>query len=249
MRVRPLGLSFLPGRWHRVVAAAIAFGVALAPTGTVRPATLASRPPVVIAIVEPGGFNVLHSDFRLSPTQRLTLPRGVPDRMKVRLPLGSWGRQLHKVERGPLGRLRPRVLYSVGGTRILGIWGTKDATVSNIMSERSHGTGTASSAVGLAHGTNPDAWLVFVPDVSEAAWRWVARQRWIDVVSTSYVNLLAGQCASVQAISQIVQDGRLVFSGVGNGEQFGSVFDPSGVADAYQVGGVDDEGRPYLPPA
>lgn len=217
------------------------------------PATGADRgvertlPPVVIAVVEPGGFNVLHSDFRLEPGQDLQVPSGLPARTMVTLPKGDWHEQERAVQEGSLGALEPGVLYAVAGTRILGIRATEGAAVSNIMEDRSHGTGTASSAVGWAYGTAPNAWLVYVPDVSQAAWRWVARQRWIDVVSTSYAASPDNTCASVDAIARIARQGRLVFTAVGNGEQAGTVLDPSGVPDAYQVGGVDEQGRPYLP--
>lgn len=45
-------------------------------------------------------------------------------------------------------------------------------------------------------------------------------------------------------IKDIAGQGRAVFSAVGNGEQLGEVMAPSGVPEAYQVGGVDQEGHP-----
>lgn len=240
-----------PSGWDRITYGLLAIAIAAV---TVAPAASAvSRrggsevPPVVIAVVEPGGFNVLHRDFKLTQAQRLRLPEDLPRREVTTLTTGSWDRQLHFVEQGPLGDMEPGILYSIAGTRILGIYTTEGAAVTNIMESNRHGTGTASSAVGLTHGTAPDSWLVFVPDVSESAWRWVARQRWIDAVSTSYTNGTENGCASVEAIARIAQQGRLVFSAVGNGEQAGSLADPSGVPEAYQVGGVDDQGRPYMP--
>lgn len=207
-------------------------------------------PPVVVAIVEPGGFNVLHSDFRLRASRRLGLLSGLPRRQVVTLPEGTWGEQLREIQSGPLGDMEPGVLYSLARTRIIGIWANDRAAVTNIMENSSHGTGTASSAAGLAHGTNPDAWLVLVPDVSEAAWQWLARQRWIDIVSTSYATLVSDEgCPSRRAIARIVDQGRLVFSAVGNGEQLGQASSPSGVPEAYQVGGVDEQGRTHLQPA
>lgn len=210
-------------------------------------ATIGGVPPVVIAIVEPGGFNVLHSDFRLDRSIGLQLPADLPARTTVRLPGGTWTEQSRTLQSGPLGSMEPNTLYSLPGTRILGIWTSASSAVTDLMEDRDHGTGTASSAVGTKHGTAPEAWLVFVPDVSKAAWRWVARQSWIDVVSTSYAAPPEHECASAGPIARIVRQGRMVFAAIGNGEQLGSVSDPSGVPEAYQVGGVDDAGRPYIP--
>lgn len=53
----------------------VAFGTLAHPTGAREPAT--PQPvPVVIAVVEAGGLNVLHSDYRRAPGQKLRLGMG-----------------------------------------------------------------------------------------------------------------------------------------------------------------------------
>jgi hypothetical protein len=92
--------------------------------------------------------------------------------------------------------------------------------------------------------------LVFVPRVTKDAWRWLADQEWIDVVSTSYYSVFSsieGFCVEAPYVREIARQGRLVFSAAGNVEQVGLAHAPSGLAEAYQVGGVDSSGRTYVP--
>lgn len=224
--------------------------VAIPVSAPVHAAPTRSSTPAVIAIVEIGGFNVLHSDFRLNPGERLRLPAGMAATRSVPLPTGSWDEQVAELGTGPLGNLEPDVLYSIAGSRIIGVRITERSNISNILDSRGHGTGTASAAAGRNFGTNPGALLVLIPDTSKASWEWLADQRWIDVVSASYATLVTDEgCPAADAIARIVRQGRLVFTAVGNGEQVGQVSDPSGVPEAYQVGGVDEEGRTYLNPS
>lgn len=144
--------------------------------------------------------------------------------------------------------MEPDTLYYVRGTRVL-VYSSETSSVVDVFEDRDHGTGVASAAVGLKHGTNPDALIVLVPDRGPAGWEWLAEQSWIDAVSTSYITVLNGarMCHEAPFIEEMVDSGRLVFTAVGNGEQAGEVLSPSGVPQAYQVGGVDREGRTYLP--
>jgi hypothetical protein len=208
-------------------------------------------PPVVIAVVETGGLNVLHQDFGAGG-RTVRLPSGMPAAEKITLPsTGSFDERLAKAGRGPLGSLPPG-LYRVAGTRIVGVYVPPGSEPVDLLADRVHATGTTSSAVGLKHGTNPEALLVFVPVATSEAWKWVADQEWIDVVSTSYYTLVqsgsdAPTCPARAAIGDIVASGRLVFSSAGNAEQAGPAFAPSGVPEAYQVGGVDENGFTYVP--
>lgn len=207
-----------------------------------------TAPPAVIAVLE-RGMNVLHADFALPGGGDARLPEGLPKVTRVSLPAGgNFERRLQRARKGPLGSMRPKTLYYVRGTRVL-VYSSGESTYSDLFEDRGHGTGVAGAAVGLKHGTNPDSLLVIVPDAGSAGWEWLAGQRWIDAVSTSYITVLYQRkmCHEAPFIEEMVAKGRLVFSGVGNGEQLGEVLSPSGVPQAYQVGGVDADGRTYLP--
>lgn len=209
-----------------------------------------SPPPVVIAVVEHGGMNILHEDFRAASS--IALPPALPRAETIRLPRsGSFSAKLSKLSSGPLASTTPGKLYRVVGTRIVGIFTSEEAEPMNILADRFHATGTTSSAVGLEHGTDPDSFLVFVADDSPAAWRWLSNQKWIDIVSTSYFGFSSdtGLCGIRPFVKKIIGSGRQVFSAAGNSESIGPLFEPAGIPETYQVGGVDDEGRPYLPSA
>lgn len=213
--------------------------------------------PVVIAVIESGGLNVFHSDFRASPGNALKLPSGMPKAEVITLPgSGAFSERVTEASSGPLGNLKAGRLYRIAGTRIIGVYvGSSLSAPVNLLEDRGHPTGTTSSAVGKVHGTYPGALLVFVPDASLESWQWLADQRWIDIVSVSYFNLIGVSgseegnelCGARNAIRDIVQSGRLVFAASGNAESVGTAMQPSGVPEAYQVGGVDDEGRSYRP--
>jgi hypothetical protein len=211
-------------------------------------------PPVVIAVVEGGGVNVLHSDFRLPPGIRIGKPSDLPRRTMVRLPRnGSFEQRTKEVLRGPLGDLEPGKFYGIHESRLLGVYVSPGAGRADVFEDSFHATGTTSAAAGLQHGTNPTAWLVYVMGTDRAAWEWVAEQDWIDIVSTSYYTIVRGDggppetCPAREWIRKITDRGGVVFSAAGNVESTGVVFAPSGVPEAYQVGGVDDAGRTYLP--
>jgi hypothetical protein len=209
-------------------------------------------PPVVIAIVEVGdGLNVLHSDFGLPPGQRRP-PKvvGMPPTQAIDLPVGGSFEGRLQAARRTFGKLTPGELYSVPGTRIIGIYAEHEAKDQySILEDRDHGTATSSSAVGLTHGTAPHALLVFVPDTGREAWEWVAEQEWIDVVSSSYVTVLSdGNCPEIESVRKIAARGSMIFTAAGNQDPGWTTGSPSGLPEEYQVGGVDADGRTYLPP-
>lgn len=241
MRRRGLTLGLLAA-----IAAASAPNAAGAPQPVPPPAP-------VIAVIESSGTNVLHSDFRLTPGEMLSLPPAMPKPRWVSLPSsGSFQARLRAAERGPLGSLEPGRLYWIRGTRI-GVFVPKGSRVTNVFEERDHATGTVSAAIGSKHGTNPDAIAIIVPDKSPRAWQWLAAQSWIDIVSTSYYTVFdsgAGTratCPEHRYIKEIAESGRLVFTSSGNVEQAGAANTPSGSPYSYQVGGVADDGRTYVP--
>lgn len=223
--------------------------LSLGNAGAVRGASMTrppSPPPVVIAIVESGGLNVLHSDFR---ARKALDKRGIPAGEIIPLPTtGTYEERVAAARRGPLGDLEPGSFYRLPKSKVVGVYVPADSQVTDLLDDTSHATGTASSAVGKEHGTNPDAALVYVVDSGPAAWRWVAQQSWIDIVSTSYFGASNdGTCVEGPYIEDIVSQGRMVFSSSGNAEQIGAVSSPSGVPATYQVGGVDSSGNTYLP--
>lgn len=244
-RVRPASL-----------APVVALLLVVAGSAPVRGSRAAPReiPPVVIAVVESGGMNVLHTDFRLRAGERLALPAAMPPTVEVELPRsGSFEQRMRKLRSSPLGAMEAGTLYRIKGTRIIGVYTAADDR-QDITEDRFHATGTTSAAVGSEHGTNPDALLVFVADSSRGAWEWLVNQKWIDIISTSYYSFSigsdsSGTCTAGPAIRRIAEQGRLVFSAIGNGEQAGIFFTPSGWPDAYQVGAVDDDGRSFRPDA
>lgn len=234
-----------------LVGALLLLPAGFAPATPAAPGRRGERPPTVVAIVEPGGVNVLHSDFRAA-RGGTSLPAGLPEDVEsLRLPRGrDFAELVDRASKGPLGRLEPGQLYHVKGTRLL-LYPSPGRGVQNVFDDREHGTGTASSAAGGRFGTDPDAWLVFVLGGDGPAWRWLASQSWIDAVSSSYYSVVAsgnGLCPEVRHIRSIAADGRLVFTAAGNQEQLGIAHSPAGAPDAYQVGGVDESGRTYLRP-
>jgi hypothetical protein len=207
----------------------------------------------VIAIIENNGLNVLHEDFKLAPGQKLVLPPAIPRPTWVSLPRsGTFEEQVDRARSGVLGHMKPGELYWIRGTRI-GIFSAPDSQRTDLFVERFHGTGTVSSAVGRNHGTNPDGLALFIPSTSEQAWTWLADQEWIDIVSTSYVTAARGgaggvsTCPEASHIRTLAERGQMVFSAAGNYEQLGAGLTPSGSPYSYQVGGVDSQGKTYLP--
>lgn len=241
------------------VAVALISGLAVctgAGAATSRPHTLR---PVVIAVVGEAGFNVLHHDFATASGHDPVLPAGFPHAVSVSLPSsGSFQERLAKAEAGPLGHLAPNTLYRVRNTRVIGVIAPSDIgqplTSTDLLADRLHGTGVASSAVGQRYGTAPEALLVFVVGESSNAWKWVAQQPWIDLAVTSTYTLFDGAdptnvsnatCAGGTAIHDIAASGRIVFGSSGDNDQQGIVQAPIGLPDVYQVGGVNADGTPW----
>lgn len=220
--------------------------------------------PAVIGIVgEPSALNVLHADFRTRDGRDAVLPTGMPTPVRVTLPhTGSFAHRLAQVASGRLGHLRADTLYYVAGTRLLvyapkrpsGEW-TRDV----VSGDRLHPTGVVDSAIGLRYGTDPDALAVFVAGAGPSPWDWVAQQPWIDVVSTSaygspeiYASSSSPSgsllCQGADAVRRIVASGRLVFATAGNSTDEGAqLTSPNGLPEVYFVGGVDEQGRTWLP--
>jgi hypothetical protein len=210
---------------------------------------------VVIAVMGENAFNALHVDFRTRDGSQPALPAGIPATTPIVLPdRGTFDERIAAAERGPLGHLKRGTLYSISGTRIIGLFtpaglGTSEVNVvgpdPNPYGSRFHGTGVLSAAGGRSHGIDPDVLLVDVLGVSSWDWDWAVSQPWIDIISTSYFAPLS--CKDNVAMQRFAAAGGLIFSGVGDGEQAGLVSYPASSPYAYQVGGVDAQGRTWLP--
>jgi hypothetical protein len=238
------------------------------------PAAALGAPPVVAVVGDDDGVNVLHQEFRALPGEPVVYPAGMPTPRFVDLPSGaSFGDALAAVHDGPLSHLEPGVLYAVRGTRLLlfnpgGTASYEDAVPltaapGSAYGPRTHGTGVISAAIGTTTGTQPRGLAVFLTAAANSveAWQWIAAQPWIDVATMSdyspYVGGRIGDvnkeeepptCRSARETHAAVASGHLVFSSSGNttdpGEQH---FAPNGLADVYQVGGTDANGRTFLP--
>lgn len=217
--------------------------------------------PTVLAVVGERGLNVLHEEFRRSGTSR---PVRAPRARAVELPLaGSFDARLEVSRAGVLGRVPANQLLHVAGTRILVYWPRPrgETRTLDLLDRRTHGTGVASAAIGAHSGSDPDAWLLWVPHSDATAWEWVAAQEWIDVVSTSYATYDAGGtigpsnvpspsdrvCPERMSVQKLVANGRAVVAAAGNSEHSGALLSPSGLPEVHRVGGVDDSGATVLP--
>lgn len=215
------------------------------------PARPAVRPVTTIAIVGDSAINPLHVEFRTRDGRDPAYPVGMPRPVRVPLPRAtSFDEAIAELARGPLGSPVPGTLYSIGGTRLLLYAASGGAGLLAPGDGRLHGTGTAAAAGGSRTGTSPDSLVVFVPGGGDAAYGWVARQRWIDVASTSvYTIPTTGQCAGTAGARALHRDGGLLFSSSGNlYDYYEPLASPNGLPEVYQVGGVDGTGRTWLPP-
>lgn len=215
----------------------------------------------IIAFVGEDGMNVLHHDFDTADGRNPDYPSDIPPVTSVSLPrVGNFAQREAKVAAGPLGHLQPGVVYAVTGTRLLVVAAPSlqpetDVTASGTTvigagpsSPTLHGTGVVDAAIGRRYGTAPTAIGVLVLGPPADAWNWVARQAWIDLASTSSYDAVPG-CDGVSAVRSFTSSGRLVFSSSGNTtDPAEQVTAPNGLREVYQVGGVDPDGRPYLPP-
>jgi hypothetical protein len=247
----------------RLAALGVTALVAAGGHGHAQPAEPLATPPAVLAVVGERGLNVLHEEFRRG---RSDPPPRVPRPRPVELPLrGSFEARLDAARTGVLGRVPANELLHVAGTKILIYWprpagGTRTF---DLLGRRTHGTGVASAAVGARSGSDPDAWLLWVPHSDVTAWEWVARQNWIDVVSTSYATYDAGGtvgpgdvprpadrfCPERTSLQALNRNGRAVVAAAGNTDHTGAVLSPSGLPEVHRVGGVDDQGAAALPSA
>jgi hypothetical protein len=232
--------------WRRAAALALACALpAGAATASARPAP-AVRP--VVGIVGDSGLNPLHDEFRTRDGRDPAYPPGMPHPVRVAMPRsGTFEERLDALRAGPLGHPKAGTLYALSGTRLL-VYATPGQP--DPLTDRAHGTGTASAAIGNRTGSAPDALAVFVVGNAPAAHEWLAAQRWIDVASISaYTIATDDPCHNAHAGRLLPQDGGLLFSSAGNLVDYAEPFEfPNGLAETYQVGGVDSTGRTWIPP-
>ncbi len=206
------------------------------------------RPVTTIAIVGDAGVNPLHDEFRTVDGRDPAYPPGMPKPVRIALPRTPDAEAaLAELREGPLGDPKPGTLYAVAGTRLL-IYAPPGEP--GVLEDRAHGTGTASSAGGRTIGSSPESLIVVVPGTRDSSYDWLARQRWIDVASTSvYAIRTTEQCAGAAGARALHADGGLLFSSSGNAyDYYEALSIPNGLPEVYQVGGVDRTGRTWLLP-
>lgn len=78
-------------------------------------------------------------------------------------------------------------------------------------------------------------------------------QPWVDLVTTSVITALEGlptspgaTCPEAAMVRSFAAKGGIWFAHAGNQDLFHPAFAPSGVPEAYRVGGVNADGRTYL---
>lgn len=226
-------------------------------------ASSAPLPPArqpVIAFVGESGMNVLHRDFAAVDASDAAHAVGVRVRAVTLPQRGSFEARRQAVRQGPLGHLEPGVVYAVRGTRLLvvsapGASPKTDVTASGEQfigtaptDPTMHGTGVVDAAIGRRFGTAPTAIGVLVLGSVGDAWNWVAQQRWIDLVSMSDYEP-ASLCRAASAVRAFTARGGLAFSSSGNTtDALEPLSSPNGLPEVYEVGGVDADGKPYVPP-
>lgn len=255
------GRRSLPRCASLVAALALASLLPSAQAAT-RSAPAVDAPGVVVAVLGEAGANLLHDDFARTGVVR---PAGMPAATRLSLPTrGTFQERLDAARRGPLGHLERNRLYTVDGTSIVGLIaptsldGTSDVVTSqpptvDVLADRRHGTGVLSALAGRRHGTARDVSVVVVLGVDEAAWRWVADQSWIDLVSTSFSEIpYSGRsrpadlaCPVQREISDLTARGGLLFAANGN-VQAHSLLPPASSPEAHHVGGTNADGSPVL---
>ena len=241
-------------RWWRLTVACATVAV-FAGNGLSVPgrATAPAAAPVVAVLGELGSMNVLHQEFRTADGRDPLYPPDMPRPERVQLPrTGSFAARLDALRAGPLGRMRPGVLYSVAGTRLL-LLNAGSAAYDGIGGDALHATGVVDSVVGKTVGTAPKALAVVVlGDAGDAAYGWLARQSWVDLASTSDYTISTlprpEQCAGSAAVREFSKSGRILFSSSGNTtDQPEALISPNGLPETYLVGGVDSSGATWRP--
>jgi hypothetical protein len=250
-----------PRRWQRPLLALALVGIPTYASSVASATSATSTTPVVVAITgEPGGVNVLHMDFRTRDGRTPRYPTGMPRPVMIALPRsGDFGSQHAAVEAGPLGHLKPGVLYGVGGTRLLLVNAGTDS-YDAVQTDALHATGVADSVTGTKYGTDPNALVVVVLSNFEGVYPWLAaNSSWVDLASTSDYTFgtIGGpvgdtsrtrQCAGAAEIRSYTAAGHLLFSSSGNTtDQAEPLVAPNGLPDTYLVGGVDASGNTWRP--
>lgn len=230
------------------------------------PTTATALPAAVLAVIGEIAFNPLHEDFR-SSGRPLVLPPGTPRPVTIPLPRqGDFAARMDTLRQGPLGALTPGVLYRLEGTRLLfvnagtvkesavGLSRTGQVSVNGRhpltpYAELAHGTGVVGAAVSSRSGTAPNAVALFVAGPIDASYGWLTGRPWVSTSTTSAFASSADPCYGTDAVRRLWGEGHIPFTAAGNTEGSASAVlsTPHGLSEMYQVGGVDDAGRPWTP--
>jgi hypothetical protein len=154
---------------------------------------------VVVAVID-SGINVYHERFQRaggipdSVLSTLTLDGKPPERVALAT-TGDYEERVKK-DKQTWNSLKPGVLYHFEGTSILAVSFSAEETT--ILDDSGHGTMTS----GAVLDANPEAIVVLVEGITDAAEAWAAEQPWIDFVSMSY-----GPPGSVPGSGRLLFDG------------------------------------------
>ncbi len=238
---------------------------------------LPAREHVVIALVDTG-INPYHVAFRrpeyaVHPSEYVS---GYPtDAPALGLSFGDGYATNRASDDGPVwSKVERGKLYWIPGTNVIGAMSVAEhsggqpsgVTPRPIIDDDSHGTGTASVAAGAAfapstqlpYGSNPEALVVILEGLGEAAVEWAASQPWIDFISGSYGDSLARPCNDdvPNAVCGsreyrhtgpfVLRDGRTALFSAGNGasrtglayDRYSSLRPTSGPSWVITVGAV-----------
>ena len=199
-----------------------------------------SRRPAVIALLENGLPMINHPEFFVDAESRATAVKalGLPAAAK-HANATTYESQAYYVNH----------FTAFNDSRILGVVPTgryQETGESLELTLNSHGTATASRAVGASLGACPTCYLVYVNLEPTQALAWVFHQTWIDVVSVSFttgVGLLEGE---TEAIQNLTRTGRPVFIANGNDPKPPNYDDGFYAAPSIAVGAALPDGT--IPP-
>jgi hypothetical protein len=239
--------------WWRTLLVLALLGLPLPCASAAGPAPV----PVVVAVLdEPGGVNVLHQDFRTPDGRDPQYPSGMPHPVVIPMPRqGSFVSRRTALEAGPLGHMRPGVLYAVAGTRLL-LVNAGTGSFDGVQADALHATGVADSVTGTKHGTDPKDLVVMVLSSFEGGYRWLAANAsWVDLASTSDYTLstigsttATTECEGAAEVRSYTAAGHLLFSSSGNTtDPAEPLVAPNGLPETYLVGGVDAAGSSWRP--